>query len=106
MEAILNQSLFHPHCLTSVIGKLTLLSWTSQIQFVLERYFQHFLDVNGIVSYLDASNKFKTFTVLWSTIYCGMVVGLELFLMIDYSEINSIMLQEFYWFRVWYIQPS
>jgi hypothetical protein len=32
MEAILNQSLFHLLCQTSVTGKLTLLSWTSQTQ--------------------------------------------------------------------------
>lgn len=37
VEAILNQSLFHLPYQTSVTGKLTHLSWTSQIQLLLER---------------------------------------------------------------------
>lgn len=46
MEATLNQRPLHLHCPTSVIGKSTLLSWTSHIRLVLERYFTQFLTVS------------------------------------------------------------
>lgn len=100
MEAILNRVLFFPHCLTNVIGKLTLLSWTSPIQFALERCFLHFLDVFiGVVLYQDLTMSFRTCTVfivvelwVWNCLIIGhmwvlLVVSLqlEIFIMVILS---------------------
>jgi len=64
MEVILKRAkMFFPHCLTNVTGKLTHLSWTSLIQFALERCFLYFLDLVCIVLYQDLTVNFRTCTV-------------------------------------------